>query len=124
MSVVLRAWPELMTYSRLLLTGAHDLWCCTCPPPITCSTSTALERPKRTTSMSMSCCLLGGVSGTHDGLARNVDRVLGELDQAGCAVGLTADHGMNDKVRLGATYTYRSLHMRLRRADICHAGAV
>lgn len=91
---------ELMADTRRMLTGARGLWFCTCPPLITCSTSTALARPKPTTFMSMSVVwwAMRGVDGTHAGLSRGIDRVLGALDKAGCAVGLTADHGMNDKV--------------------------
>jgi phosphonoacetate hydrolase len=34
---------------------------------------------------------------------RMMDRYLAELDRAGCAIVITADHGMNAKTRLDAT---------------------
>eukprot|EP00123_Amoebidium_parasiticum_P021733 comp7273_c0_seq1/m.2977 comp7273_c0_seq1/g.2977 ORF comp7273_c0_seq1/g.2977 comp7273_c0_seq1/m.2977 type:complete len:463 (-) comp7273_c0_seq1:160-1548(-) len=48
----------------------------------------------------------------------HVDQVIGEFDRLGAVVGLTADHGMNDKINYDGTPNVRYLESELKAAGI------
>jgi hypothetical protein len=94
-------------------TGRTSRWCCTSARRTMCSTSTGRTPPRRLVSTGIRvthdyrmCPVPRGLWPLSDGKARRVDpggcravdAAVGRLDSMGCVVGVTADHGMNDKV--------------------------